>query len=126
MPEDRIIVVMASRWYHETDWQNVCRGDCDLVGPQHFRDDCIFHSPRSAETAIRISKVQAGAKFSEKVAICLRLLLCVKDSCARLVFENQEVDGYVTASFRDFEKCFGVTEVYSTSCGRMIGRARDT
>ena len=119
-------LTMTSWRYHApSDWENLCRGDCDLVGPQHFRDDCIFHSPRSTKTARRIRKVQDGTIFSEKVARCVQLLFALKDSRARLVFENQDVDGYVTASFGDFEKCFGVTEVYSVSDGRLIGRASD-
>ena len=103
-------------WRHARYWDarvNYCGGDCDLDGPQHFRDDCIFHSPRSAKTARRLRKVQDAGKFAEKVAMCIALLFHVSGKSARLVLnkEQQNIDSYVTASLADFEKCFGVTEV---------------
>ena len=116
---------MDARWLDRDEWVNVCRGDCDLVGPQHFRDDCIYHSPRTTKNARRLRKVRDGETFQGKVAICIRLLYRFGGDDVCLVLENQDVDGYVTGTFASFEKCFGVTEVYSRSDGRLIGRAQD-
>ena len=116
---------MDVRWLDQDEWSNACGGTCDLFGPQHFRDDCIYHSPRNTKNARRLRKVQDGETFHEKVAICIRLLYRFGGDDVRLVLEDQDVDGYVTGTYDIFEKCFGVTEVYSRCDGRLIGRAQD-
>lgn len=116
---------MDVRWLDRDEWANACRGDCDLWGPQHFRDDCIYHRPRTTKNARRLRKVREAETFHEQVAMCIRLLYRFGGADVRLVFENMEVDGYVTGSWGSFKKCFGVTEIYSRNDGRMIGRAQD-
>lgn len=116
---------MDLRWLDEDEWINACSGDCDLVGPQHFLDDCIYNHPRTHENGKRLRKVRAADTFHEQVALCVRYLFKIGGPDVCLVFANKEVDGYVTGTRASFEKCFGVTSIFSPITGRVIGRAKD-
>lgn len=115
---------MDVRWLDRDEWTNACGGDCDLVGPQHFRDDCIYHLPRTTENARRLRKVREAETFHAQVARCIRFLFRFGGPDVCLVFSNKEVDGYVTGTVDSFLRCFGKTRIWSFS-GRMIGSARD-